>query len=77
MSRIKFQTDEWGRDKADRLEVHYGDVVIFITITAEGIDILGQCLIDVTIDASNHATIKPVISEELKAQLTQYKAAMR
>lgn len=66
MSRIKYQTDEWGPDKADHMEVHYGGVVIFITITDDGIDVHGQCAIDVKEEAVNRVIIRPVIPEELK-----------
>ena len=66
MGRIKYQTDKWGPDKDDHMEVHYNGVIIFITITDDCIDIHGQCLIDVDIQASNRAIIKPIIPKELK-----------
>lgn len=67
MTRIKYQTDKWGNEAVDHLEVQLDGDYVFITITDDCIKIHGHGALEAVKpnDSINVVEVRPVSVEEL------------
>ncbi|HEX6293382.1 MAG TPA: hypothetical protein VFZ66_29645 [Herpetosiphonaceae bacterium] len=70
MSRIIYQTDNWGNVGEDHIEFTWQGVTMFLTITDEMIKIVGAQFLDVDHSSVNSVTLRPSAEPSLLTPAT-------